>query len=134
MLKSLLIALSLAPIASASAQRVPDPVELPETIRCVYEVTRPGKTPFIMSGHLIADDAVGAQTSATYLTLQPPTVTGIKIDARVLITIHDYNPMKLHPRGDTVRAVAAGQIKGDRQEISFTDAEGNSYRLGCMKL
>jgi hypothetical protein len=99
--------------------------------RCDYTIEELGKPSFTMSGNIIKSH-FESEYDAIYLTLQPTTSSGINLDARILITGEDYNPMTLHPRGDTVHALARTELKGERSEISYKDANGVSYSLKCF--
>jgi hypothetical protein len=100
--------------------------------RCEYTAELSGKKPFRMTGNLIASD-VEAGEAATYLTLQPPGVTGIKLDARILVTNTGYNPVTLHARGQTSTLVASTELKDDGAEITHRESDGSSYKLKCSR-
>lgn len=127
-MKALISTLVLAVIS------VPALASQPEQIfKCTYTVAQADKKPFVMTGNIIPDDAIGSETNATYLTLQAPISTDIKLDARILFTGWNYNPITLHPRGDTAGSVAHTEIKGDSAELNHVDEQGVSYHVKCER-
>jgi hypothetical protein len=100
--------------------------------RCQFSSDRKAHEPFVMTGHIVETDS----GENTYLTLQPPSSADIPFDARVLMTNFEgesYNPMAIHPRGNTVSTVAHGELQGPAQEIQYVDPRGNKYILRCEK-
>jgi hypothetical protein len=55
--------------------------------KCTYQIERPNKPVFIMSGNIIANDATESSNEyeTTYLTLAPNEMSGINVEARILI-------------------------------------------------
>ena len=107
-------------------------VNATQLYRCQFTIERVGKEPHQLTGHILASD----KEDITYLTLQPASSTDINIDARVLITggrFGGYNPMTLHPRGETVYTVASGELHDNGNQIEFIDASGTQYSLSCLK-
>lgn len=114
--------------------------EVPQIYRCEYRATKPDGRVFTMSGNIILSDVDTSSPSNTYLTLEPPKVSGIDITARVLITYwtdnggYYYNPMTLHPRGNTAAPIASALLSGNEQELAYVDSEKKtSYRLNCKQ-
>ncbi len=102
--------------------------------QCQYRINHMGQI-FTMTGTISATDAEANEAGAAYLTLEPPTTMGIPVTARVLITKDNYNPMTLHPRGDTANTFALALLKGDEQVLSYADHDGKSnYLLSCKLL
>ena len=99
---------------------------------CEYRIDQGNKS-FVMSGNLVPSDASSSVNHETYLSLEPPKVSGINITARVLIGADNYNPMTLHPRGDTVKVLASAILSGGRQQLKYVDpATKASYALDCQ--
>ena len=124
-------------IAAISA--LPAFAETPQIYHCVYNIIRPGKPGFTMEGNIVLSDVANSPAAAaeTYLTLEPPEVSGIDITARVLITHwsdnggYYYNPMSLHRRGDTAKPLAGALLEGQGGMTKFHDSTGN-YSLQCQ--
>lgn len=92
-----------------------------------------GQEGFVMTGHILASD--GEDT--TYLTLQSPLPASIPLEARTRVTAGGgtgYNPMSIHPRGDTVHKLALGELHDDGIELGHVDSEGKTYALKCLKV
>lgn len=119
----------LTVLTSVAAETSP----LQNAYRCEYKIDRPGKESFVLVGSITGSDALDLADPVTYLTLQPPSSVGIGVDARILITGWNYNPIHLHPRGDTVTVLAHADMQDDRQELAYTDAAGVKYLVTCVR-
>ncbi|WP_413291352.1 hypothetical protein [Bdellovibrio sp. HCB337] len=97
--------------------------------RCQFSSDRKDKEPFVMTGHIVASK----DDDTTYLTLQPPSSTRLPYEARTLITADGYNPMTIHPRGNTVTTVARGELHGQGNQVRYVDSEGAEFILSCVQ-
>jgi len=123
-MKTLILILAMGLSVHASAESL---------YRCEFTSERENREPFVMTGHIIASN----KEDTTYLTLQPPISTDLAFDARVLITAGEgegFNPMTLHPRGNTATTVAHGELHGASGQISYVDEKGSKFVLSCSKI
>lgn len=105
-------------------------------VECIYSVERPfPKINFTMTGYARISNLV--KNGQSYLTLEPPSVSGIKISARILLTRYfsvNYFPVSLHPRGNTVFTVASDRLEG-KPSVELNHLEDdNKYKLVCSVL
>lgn len=124
----------LATVIGLSAQAAPDEKQI---YHCEYSINQAGKL-FTMSGNIVPGDATTEPNSETYLSLEPPEVSGIDVTARILITYwtdngnYYYNPMTLHPRGNTAKILGSALLTGSEQQLIYEDQKNNSsYSVFC---
>ena len=102
------------------------------TYDCQLRVEREGKQDFLMKGIIrLRNDG---KDENSYLSLEPPTVAGMSITARVLLTRFDgdlYFPMTLHPRGDTSIYLAHVDIQSDPVGRLTLEDDGKKYTFVC---
>ena len=124
-------ALFLGSSSAAWAGAAPQP-----DYHCEYRLERAGGKVFTMNGNIETADATTRPGGATYLTLEPPHVSGLDVTARVLITYwtdngtYFYNPMTLHPRGDTAHVLASAELTGDGNTVTYQEGDA-TYTLTC---
>ncbi|MEM7645476.1 MAG: hypothetical protein AAF203_01090 [Pseudomonadota bacterium] len=96
---------------------------------CTLQILKEGKQPYILHG------SIREKTGFDYLTLEPNTVSGAKFSARVLLT-GNYDPVTIHPRGNTVNTVARGDLaQSDEVSLEYYDsANKTDYFLYCQNL
>ena len=95
-----------------------------EEAHCTYTITKEGREPYVLNG------MVRSLTGRDYLTLEPATVSDAKVTARILLT-DNYYPVTLHPRGNTAKYLAFGNLFKDNQvELEYSE-DDRTYHLIC---
>jgi hypothetical protein len=129
-----LVLLSFAGFSSLSTLAA---TNAPQIYHCEFSVTPQVGDAFTMNGNIVLGDVGTSSDNSTYLTLEPPETSGIDVTARVLITYwtdnggYYYNPMTLHPRGDTAKTLASAALSGNEQQLHYADSKNTNYLLDC---
>ena len=105
--------------------------EIAQEVDCKLEIINYNKSPrtYTLFG------SIKEKTGLDYLTLEPNSSSGAQFSARILLT-GDYDPVTLHPRGNTVNTVARGDLaKTDEVHLTYFDeANDTNYVLDCKNL
>jgi hypothetical protein len=109
-----------------------DPVHI---LRCRLAVTPADGTRSEMTGNIVWDDGVAEEGAATYLTLQPPSVSDLEVDARIVIAQFrstTYARAGLHRRGNTGDVLAWRDFGRDGFADLVLDDGAVRHTLECV--